>query len=240
MTPPDDNPTKIKKTEANTSTEIDSLESNETLRPLKKNSAFISCLPPNRPTSENNDRINAATTDSDHEIDNSYVKQLKLVYTLTECNTSPFNPLQFHIPRIQHPLKAITRATKIITQTPSEFVPSTGESSFTCKLCKELFCTGQALGGHMSRKHPGLSIDYMHKKEIRDKRDIERKKLLLAKIKFFKELGFEYLQLRESPDGKKTIHTYLNRSKLKKLKQNITNEELEANEEVIKHTIDAE
>ena len=90
----------------------------------------------------------------------------------------------------------------------------------------------------MSKKHPGQSVDYMQKKALRARRDVERKKLLLAKIKFFKEFGFEYLQLRESAEGKSKISTYLNRSRLKRIKLHITNEELASTEEIIKDSIE--
>lgn len=56
------------------------------------------------------------------------------------------------------------------------------DQDFTCKECKENFHTGQALGGHMSRVHPGQSTSYANKLKRRDERVFDRELLRLAKI----------------------------------------------------------
>ena len=172
--------------------------------------------------------------DIESDLENDTIKKFKQIYSLTEIDSSS---LQF-LPSIRkanvcglqyiiHPLKSTTKISKIVTQIPhAEGTRQANQETYSCKLCQELFETGQALGGHMSRKHPGQSEDYMNKKAIRDRRDSERKKLLLAKIKYFEGLGLCYQKLKESVDGKKQIRSYLNRSKLKKLKQDITGDEM--------------
>lgn len=101
------------------------------------------------------------------------------------------------------------------------------EGDFNCKHCKCSFKTAQALGGHMSRKHPGRSYDYNRKKEIRMRRELERLKLLLAKKIFYEELGYDYDKLRRMKDGKTRIKKLMNRTRLKKIKLDITKKQLE-------------
>ena len=95
-----------------------------------------------------------------------------------------------------------------------------------CRHCRASFKTAQALGGHMSRKHPGKSDDYNHKKEVRAKREFERVKLLLAKKRYYKGLGHDYEELLKTIEGKRKIRNLLNRGKLKKVKWSITDDEV--------------
>ena len=62
-------------------------------------------------------------------------------------------------------------------------------TDFHCDECNEDFVTGQALGGHMSRVHPGKSESYAKKVERRKERAFDRELLRLAKIKHTSELG---------------------------------------------------
>jgi hypothetical protein len=50
-------------------------------------------------------------------------------------------------------------------------VPST---SVTCEYCKRVFAKAQALGGHISKKHPGVSKIYQKKMITRENRAPER------------------------------------------------------------------
>ena len=50
-----------------------------------------------------------------------------------------------------------------------------------CKLCNECFKSAQSLGGHISRKHPKTSDQYINKMKRRDERTFDRKLLELAK-----------------------------------------------------------
>lgn len=43
---------------------------------------------------------------------------------------------------------------------------------FKCKFCDRFFKHCAALGGHVSRAHPGLSVAYIHKKNVRDTREL--------------------------------------------------------------------
>eukprot|EP00826_Nyctotherus_ovalis_P009039 TRINITY_DN12360_c0_g2_i2.p1 TRINITY_DN12360_c0_g2~~TRINITY_DN12360_c0_g2_i2.p1 ORF type:complete len:287 (+),score=16.37 TRINITY_DN12360_c0_g2_i2:186-1046(+) len=97
---------------------------------------------------------------------------------------------------------------------------------FRCVHCAKLFKTGQALGGHMSRKHAGKSSKYNHKKEIRQTREFERVKLQLAKKKFFDSLGYDYDSMMETPEGKMKAKSLINRSKIKRIKSHLTEKEV--------------
>lgn len=97
---------------------------------------------------------------------------------------------------------------------------------FECKHCHKRFLTGQALGGHMSRKHSGKSDKYNYKKDVRKRREFERMKLLLAKKRYFASLGFDYDELLKTPRGKLQAKLLINRSRIKKLKSTLTDEEV--------------
>jgi hypothetical protein len=49
-----------------------------------------------------------------------------------------------------------------------------GQLIFTCKFCERTFLHCAALGGHVSKAHPGRSVSYLHKKRVRDTRELER------------------------------------------------------------------
>eukprot|EP00826_Nyctotherus_ovalis_P010561 TRINITY_DN12777_c0_g1_i1.p1 TRINITY_DN12777_c0_g1~~TRINITY_DN12777_c0_g1_i1.p1 ORF type:complete len:299 (-),score=37.09 TRINITY_DN12777_c0_g1_i1:104-1000(-) len=98
---------------------------------------------------------------------------------------------------------------------------------FMCKHCSMGFSKAQALGGHMSRTHPGESREYRQKKSIRKSREMERIKLLLAKRKFFESLNYDYDDLLKTPEGKMRARMLLNRTHIKKLKKTLTKEELD-------------
>jgi len=53
----------------------------------------------------------------------------------------------------------------------------------------------------MSRKHPGESVEYVMKQSIRENRKRDRVRLLCAKIRYFKERGFNYRELRRTDEG---------------------------------------
>lgn len=99
-------------------------------------------------------------------------------------------------------------------------------SEFICKYCGEEFNSGQALGGHMSRKHAGRSERYNHKKKVRKQRELERARLQVAKAKYFQRLGHNYEGLRQSAEGKLMIRLLINRSRVKKLKARLTEGEV--------------
>jgi len=46
--------------------------------------------------------------------------------------------------------------------------------AYRCKLCFKRFQHSSALGGHISKAHPGMSDAYNHKKRVRETRELER------------------------------------------------------------------
>jgi phage FluMu protein Com len=48
------------------------------------------------------------------------------------------------------------------------------DSSVTCEYCDKVFAKAQALGGHISKKHPGKSKVYKQKMITRENRAPER------------------------------------------------------------------
>ena len=61
--------------------------------------------------------------------------------------------------------------------------------NFVCKECGDQFEHGQALGGHMSRKHPGQSLAFNKKVQRRKEREFERELLHHAKLKHSQLFG---------------------------------------------------
>ena len=45
---------------------------------------------------------------------------------------------------------------------------------YQCKICHKRFLHSSALGGHISKAHPGQSRAYNHKKRVRETRELER------------------------------------------------------------------
>ena len=72
---------------------------------------------------------------------------------------------------------------------PSNMGERRERSRFHCDECKEDFTTGQALGGHMSRVHPGKSNSYAKKVQRREERTFDRELLRLAKIEHAEKFG---------------------------------------------------
>ena len=62
-------------------------------------------------------------------------------------------------------------------------------SKYHCDECNEDFECGQALGGHMSRVHPGRSDTYQYKVLRRMERAFDRELLRLAKLRHDREVG---------------------------------------------------
>jgi len=100
------------------------------------------------------------------------------------------------------------------------------EKPFTCKYCKQGFFKAQALGGHMSRRHPNQSNDYNYKKTVRKIRMPERVKLYLAKKKFFSSMNYDYDDLITTVEGRMRVRSLMNRSRIKRLKRQLNEEEI--------------
>lgn len=52
-----------------------------------------------------------------------------------------------------------------------------------CLLCGAEFLSGRQLGGHMSRRHPGNSLDYSKRKQLHFTKTVERERR-----KYFKDI----------------------------------------------------
>lgn len=86
-------------------------------------------------------------------------------------------------------LKKRAATPEVQNLSPSEDEPE--NQSYVCKECGDHFEHGQALGGHMSRKHPGQSTAFNRKIQRRKEREFERELLHYAKLKHSKIYGDE-------------------------------------------------
>ena len=67
---------------------------------------------------------------------------------------------------------------------------------YKCPFCPKQFQKSAQLGGHVSKGHPGHSLAYKHKQEVRDSRTIERQYQKVAKIKLT-EQGVDIKRARQ-------------------------------------------
>lgn len=127
-------------------------------------------------------------------------------------------------------INSIVLSSKRIESEPGEVdmedLKSSDQAAFPCIYCESVFRTGQALGGHMSRRHSGKSEKYNHKKDVRKQREIDRMRLYAAKKKYLKELGYNYDDMSQTSEGKVKAKTLMNRCKLKKIKNTLTEKEI--------------
>jgi hypothetical protein len=100
------------------------------------------------------------------------------------------------------------------------------EKAYCCTICGRIFGTGQAVGGHMSRSHPGKSESYATKKETRRKREFDRIKLAIAKIRYFDSINMDYQELIRTQQGKEKAKKLLCRSKVKNIKMKLTDNDV--------------
>jgi len=101
------------------------------------------------------------------------------------------------------------------------------DNPFICSECQERFPSGQSLGGHMSKRHPGKSDRYFSKKQTRERRTKERVKLVIAKKRFYEELDYDYEEMIKTQEGKEEMKRMLNRGKIRALKANVEDDEVE-------------
>lgn len=93
----------------------------------------------------------------------------------------------------------------------------TEDGMFKCPFCSKKFPVCAALGGHVSKSHPGRSQTYNHKKRVREERFLDREL-----HNFAKELYTENERRNNPGIGHKPI--MINRNGLKELKKKIVQE----------------
>jgi hypothetical protein len=69
----------------------------------------------------------------------------------------------------------------------------TEEDHHVCRICWQYFVNGHQLGGHMSKKHPGHSLEYRNKELIKTRKVIERERRL-----YFRAIQKSAIQSRQS------------------------------------------
>lgn len=83
---------------------------------------------------------------------------------------------------------------------------------YQCRFCKKNFKQCAALGGHISKAHPGQSMAYNHKKQVREQRELER---LLHKD----AMEFYFKKFNKKGES----HKILNRNTIKSIKKMMVN-----------------
>ena len=126
-------------------------------------------------------------------------------------------------PQLKQERREVARLWNAAGQRPRK---TASKKPFPCAHCHMSFMKAQGLGGHMSRKHPGVSEKYKYKTQVRDGRVFERAKLRLAKTKFFGTFDYDYEDLVRTAAGKVRARVMMNRSQVKRLKNKIADEEV--------------
>lgn len=99
---------------------------------------------------------------------------------------------------------------------------------YKCEHCEAFYESGQALGGHMSRKHPNLSVKYKKKKMVRDRRESQRNVLYEAKKELLSNYEMDYEDMRNDKVKKQVLKNFIRKhsgeykSIVKKLKKQNT------------------
>lgn len=106
-------------------------------------------------------------------------------------------------------------------------IPEKSDSPFVCLECEQRFPSGQSLGGHMSKKHPGMSDRYFTKRQTRERRTKERVKLVIAKKRFYEELDYDYEEMAKTQEGREKMKKILNRGRIRAIKASINDNDIE-------------
>ena len=93
---------------------------------------------------------------------------------------------------------------------------------YKCKLCKKGFKHSSALGGHISKAHPGQSDSYNHKKRVRETRELERE-LHRRTLRLFSQCQAAVAELQASgtadPEQLSIMQSSLSRNTIKRIKK---------------------
>lgn len=120
--------------------------------------------------------------------------------------------------RIKEMLSAIS-SLPLITK-PSELDStkrrrsiSQSDEHFNCNICGKTFSNGQALGGHMSRRHRNESSKYQAKQVIFKSRESIRKDLIETKRTLCLMFNLDYDRECLSSEGKEKVKSLIKENK---------------------------
>jgi len=80
---------------------------------------------------------------------------------------------------------------------------------YKCDHCDAFYFTGQALGGHMSRTHPNLSVKYKMKKLVRNRRENQRNILTDARKELFVKYSLDYEDMKNDKIKKHILKNFI-------------------------------
>jgi len=80
---------------------------------------------------------------------------------------------------------------------------------YKCDHCDAFYYTGQALGGHMSRTHPNLSVKYKMKKMVRDRRENQRNVLIEARRELLNKYNLYYEDMKYDKIKKQILKGFI-------------------------------
>lgn len=130
------------------------------------------------------DKLERASSESSHEI----FKQTQSTSAAKDtAETAPETPrtkqLPLASPKSRKASRTVTSLPKRSARLAIGFKVKKATAAadlslnFFCNFCPKAFTTSQKLGGHTSRAHPGMSLDYQKKRETRERRERERNAL---------------------------------------------------------------
>lgn len=113
-----------------------------------------------------------------------------------------------------HNKKTNSKTVKLLSNHKSfknEFssVNNDNKEIYKCDHCEAFYFTGQALGGHMSRTHPNLSLKYKMKKVVRDRRENQRNVLTEARKELLIKYNLDYEDMKNDKIKKHILKSFI-------------------------------
>lgn len=165
------------------------------------------------------DKTNQSSSEEKNYLENSEenLKDESVSFTSSQ-NSSANNITSKQKNKLIHNTKTLSflvkpNITKRKAKSPlsscSSAIENSNKEVYKCDHCDAFYYTGQALGGHMSRTHPNLSVKYKLKKMVRDRRENQRNVLNEARKQLLNNYNLDYEDMRNDKIKKHIVKSFI-------------------------------
>jgi len=143
--------------------------------------------------------------------ENSFDADLdKECFSSLENSNSPNNSKSSKALKAKNSLKNVKFTSKCkSSKNESSSLNHENKEIYKCDHCDAFYYTGQALGGHMSRTHPNLSLKYKMKKIVRDRRENQRNVLTEARKELLNKYNLDYEDMKNDKIKKHILKSFI-------------------------------